>query len=154
MTARAAGTVDVGGDLTANRMGFGAMRLTGKGIWAGPPDRDEAKRVPRRAVELEVRFVDTADPNCPEVSDGLIVEALSLRSLRWGAIRAMGDNAVVGRIAERHDATPTRVALAWLVARWPAVLPIPGTSWVAHLEENVAAAGLERSTEEIAALRA
>src|SRR5580692_857019 len=77
VTAAAAGTIDVGGDLTANRMGFGAMRITGPGIWGEPPDRDVAKAVLRRAVELEVNFIDTADSYGPEVSETLIAEALA-----------------------------------------------------------------------------
>jgi aryl-alcohol dehydrogenase-like predicted oxidoreductase len=75
-TAAAAGTVDVGGDLTANRLGFGAMRITGPGIWGEPPDRDRAKAALRRAVELEVNFIDTADSYGPEVSERLIAETL------------------------------------------------------------------------------
>ena len=74
--AAAAGTIDVGGDLTANRMGFGAMRITGPGIWGEPPDRDRAKAALRRAVELEVNFIDTADSYGPEVSETLIAETL------------------------------------------------------------------------------
>ncbi len=77
MTAAAAGTVDVGGDLTVNRLGYGAMRITGRGIWGEPPDRDEAKAVLRRAVELDVNFIDTADSYGPEVSENLIAEALA-----------------------------------------------------------------------------
>jgi pyridoxine 4-dehydrogenase len=76
VTASAAGTVDVGGDLTVNRLAFGAMRITGRGIWGEPPDRDEAKAVLRRAVELGVNFIDTADSYGPEVSETLIAEAL------------------------------------------------------------------------------
>src|SRR5919197_3613 len=76
LTAAAAGTIDVGGDLTVNRLGFGAMRLTGPGIWGEPPDRDEAKAVLRRAVELGVTFIDTADSYGPHVSEELISEAL------------------------------------------------------------------------------
>ena len=75
-TAAAAGTADIGGDLTVNRLGFGAMRITGQGIWGDPPDREEAKRVLRRAVELEVNFIDTADSYGPDVSEELIAEAL------------------------------------------------------------------------------
>src|SRR5580698_875800 len=71
MTAGAAGTIDVGGDLTVNRLGFGAMRITGSGIWGDPTDR-EAKRVLRRAVDLEVNFIDTADSYGPDVSEELI----------------------------------------------------------------------------------
>src|SRR6266705_5388372 len=75
-TAAAAGKIDVGGDLTVNRMGFGAMRITGPGIWGDPPDRDQAKAVLRRAVELGVNFIDTADSYGPHVSEELIAEAL------------------------------------------------------------------------------
>ena len=66
-----AGTIDVGGDLTANRLGFGAMRITGDGIWGEPADRDEAKAVLRRAIELGVNFIDTADSYGPHVSEEL-----------------------------------------------------------------------------------
>src|SRR5262245_44632713 len=75
--ARASGTIDVGGDLTVNRLGFGAMRITGSGIWGDPPDRDVAKAVLRRAVELGVNFIDTADSYGPHVSEELIGEALA-----------------------------------------------------------------------------
>jgi pyridoxine 4-dehydrogenase len=71
-----AGTIDVGGDLTVNRLGFGAMRITGKGIWGEPPDREKAKAALRRAVELGVNFIDTADSYGPEVSETLIGETL------------------------------------------------------------------------------
>ena len=76
VTAADAGTVDVGGDLTVNRLGFGAMRVTGRGIWGDPPDRNEARAVLRRAVELRVNFIDTADSYGPDVSEELIAEAL------------------------------------------------------------------------------
>jgi pyridoxine 4-dehydrogenase len=75
-TAADAGTVDVGGDLTVNRLGFGAMRVTGRGIWGDPPDRNEARAVLRRAVDLWVNFIDTADSYGPDVSEELIAEAL------------------------------------------------------------------------------
>src|SRR5215467_13040622 len=74
--AAAAGTVKIGDDLTVNRLGFGAMRITGQGIWGEPPDAAEARRVLRRAVELGVNFIDTADAYGPEVSERLIAEAL------------------------------------------------------------------------------
>jgi pyridoxine 4-dehydrogenase len=74
--AAAAGTLTLGGDLTVNRMGFGAMRLTGKGIWGPPRDRNEAIRVLQRAVELGVNFIDTADSYGPHVAEELIAEAL------------------------------------------------------------------------------
>ncbi len=75
-SAAAAGTIDIGGDLTVNRMGFGAMRITGEGIWGPPLDRDKAKAALRRAVELGVNFIDTADSYGPAVSEELIAETL------------------------------------------------------------------------------
>src|SRR5215204_1900763 len=75
-TAADAGTVDVGGDLTVNRLGFGAMRVTGRGIWGDPPDRNQARAVLRRAVELGVNFIDTADSYGPKVSEELIAQVL------------------------------------------------------------------------------
>src|ERR1700686_3539958 len=75
-TAAAAGKIDVGGDLTVNRLGFGAMRITGSGIWGDPPVRDRAIQALRRAVALDVTFIDTADSYGPEVSERLIAEAL------------------------------------------------------------------------------
>ena len=74
--AAAAGTISIGGDLTVNRMGFGAMRITGHGIWGPPPDRDMAKAAVRQAVDLGVNFIDTADSYGPEVSEELIAETL------------------------------------------------------------------------------
>jgi pyridoxine 4-dehydrogenase len=74
--ASAAGTIDVGGDLTVNRMGFGAMRITGQGIWGPPPNREQAQAALRRAVELGVNFIDTADSYGPEVSETLIADTL------------------------------------------------------------------------------
>src|SRR6187455_1156810 len=75
-TAAAAGTLRLGGDLTVHRLGFGAMRVTGEGVWGQPPDRDTARAVLRRAVELGVNFIDTADSYGPDVSETLIAEAL------------------------------------------------------------------------------
>jgi pyridoxine 4-dehydrogenase len=75
-TAATAGTIDIGGDLTVNRMGFGAMRITGRGIWGEPPSRDQAIATLRRVVELGVNFIDTADSYGPHVSEELIAEAL------------------------------------------------------------------------------
>jgi len=71
-----AGTIVIGGDLTVNRLGFGAMRLSGPGIWGDPPDRDTAIRVLRRAVELGVNFIDTADAYGPETNERLLADAL------------------------------------------------------------------------------
>src|SRR5229473_7346177 len=76
LSAAAAGTFVIGGDLTVNRLGFGAMRLTGKGVWGPPTDPDECIRVLRRAVELGVNFIDTADSYGPYVSERLIRKAL------------------------------------------------------------------------------
>jgi aryl-alcohol dehydrogenase-like predicted oxidoreductase len=77
VTASAAGTITLGGDLTVNRLGYGAMRITGKGIWGYPDDRDGAIRTLRRAIELGVNFIDTADSYGPNTSEALIGEALS-----------------------------------------------------------------------------
>jgi pyridoxine 4-dehydrogenase len=276
--AQASGTFSIGGDLTVNRLGFGAMRLTGEGVWGPPADRDECIRVLRRAVELGVNFIDTANSYGPYVSEELIREALhpydgvviatkagllrtgpdvwpvlgypaylrqecemSLRRLgvdtidlfqlhridtkfpaedqigelvalqREGKIRHIGLSEVnveeleaaqkvativsvqnmynitvrsaepvleaceaqgigfipwfplaagplaapggpLQRIADSHHATPSQLALAWLLKRSPVMLPIPGTSKVAHLEENVAAAEIELSDEEFETL--
>src|SRR5436190_23699748 len=75
-TTRSGETFLLGGDLLVNRLGFGAMRLTGEGIWGWPPDRENAKKVLRRAVELGVNFIDTADAYGPETNELLIAEAL------------------------------------------------------------------------------
>ena len=282
-TAAAAGTLTLGGDLVVNRMGFGAMRITGPGIWGEPKDPAEAHRVLRRAVELGVNFIDTADAYGPEVSERLIAEALhpypqglviatkgglvrpgpsqwvpdgrpehlreaceaSLKRLKLsridlyqfhridpkvpledsigelarlqkeGKIRHVGvsnfDVAELARarrvtpivsvqnryniadrssadvlalceheglafipwapiargssdtlegnaaskaldaIAHAHGVSVFQAAIAWLLAT-PAMLPIPGTSSVAHLEEDVAAAGIKLSATELAAI--
>ncbi len=268
--AQKSGGFSIGNDLRINRLGFGAMRITGKGIWGEPADRAEVVRVLRRAVELGINFIDTADSYGPSVSEEIIAEALhpypaglviatkggfdrpgpdkwvengrpehlrsacegSLRRLRleridlyqlhridpkvaaedqlgalkdlqaegkikhiglsevnvrqiqhaqsmvpivsvqnrysvtdrgsedaleycereqigfipWfplAAGRLSGARSPINHVAERLKATPSQVALAWLLARSPVILPIPGTSSVGHLEENVAAAGLK-----------
>ncbi|MFF5231466.1 aldo/keto reductase [Dactylosporangium sp. NPDC000521] len=277
-TAAAAGTIDVGGDLTVNRLGFGAMRVTGTGIWGEPPSRAEAVAVLRRAVELGVNFIDTADSYGPDVSEELIAEALhpyaddlviatkgglerpgpgewtangdpahlrraldgSLRKLRleqiplyqfhrpdpavpleesigalvelkdagkirhiglsnvteeqlrvaqrltpvvsiqnrynvgdrgseslvdlceqesivflpWAPIQNLDGVTAVEEIAARHDVTTRQLVLAWLLARSPAMLPIPGTGSVAHLESNVAAASVALTPAEVAEITA
>jgi pyridoxine 4-dehydrogenase len=275
--AARAGTVDLGGDLTVGRLGYGAMRVTGRGIWREPRDRDGAIDVLRRVVDLGVDFIDTADSYGPEVSELLLAEALhpypdnlviatkggltrpgpgrwvpnghpdhlraacegSMRRLRMeqiplyqfhrpdpdvpledsigaivelkneGKVRHIGlsnvseeqlrraqaltpivsiqnrynlsdrnseslvdlceqeqiaflpwapiqdlDAPIVGEIAARHDATAHQVALAWLLARSPAMLVIPGTASRDHLESNVAAAAIELDEGEVAALTA
>jgi aryl-alcohol dehydrogenase-like predicted oxidoreductase len=268
MSAAAAGTFDLGGDLTVNRLGYGAMRITGKGIWGPPPDKPAALATLRRAVELGVNLIDTADSYGPGTSEELIAEALypypagliiatkggwerpgpaqwthnaspdhltralegSLKRLRLdridvyqlhvpdpatsfdasmetlakhreqGKIRhvalsnvaqeyierarkivpivtvqnrysfadrewdfvvdycdrnnigfmpwaPMGQNRfahqALEKAAQQLNATPLQVALAWLLKRSKVTLPIPGTSSVKHVEENIAAASLE-----------
>jgi pyridoxine 4-dehydrogenase len=276
-TAAAAGTIDVGGDLTVNRLGFGAMRITGRGIWGPPPSRDQAIATLRRVVELGVNFIDTADSYGPSVSEELIASALypypddlviatkgglvrpgpnrwdadgrpahlreacegSLRRLRleqiplyqfhrpdprvplaesigaiaslkdegkirhvgisnvseaqlreaeaivpivsvqnrynatdrrsqsmvdlceqeelaflpWAPIQEGDRNPEVAEAARRHRVSERQIVLAWLLASSPQMLPIPGTGSVAHAEENIAAAALELSPDEIEAIR-
>jgi aryl-alcohol dehydrogenase-like predicted oxidoreductase len=271
-----AGTIDLGGDLTVNRLGYGAMRITGDGIWGEPKNRDEAKAVLRRAVEIGIDFIDTADSYGPYVSEILIAEALhpypenlviatkgglvrpgpgqwvadgrpehlrealegSLRRLKleriplyqfhrpdpkvpledsigalvelkaagkirhigvsnfseeqlraaqrltpivsiqnrynvddrnseslvdlceqerlvflpWAPIQNLDGNPAVREAAAKYGVTPYQIVLAWLLARSPSILPIPGTGSIGHLEENVAAAGLELSPAEVAAI--
>jgi pyridoxine 4-dehydrogenase len=271
--AAAAGTITLGGDLTVNRMGFGAMRLTGKGIWGPPKHPERAVRVLQRAVELGVNFFDTADSYGPYVAEELVAEALypypglviatkgglerpgpdrwvengrpeylrlqlegSLKRLRveridlWqlhridpkvpaqeqfeavrefqreGLIRHLGlsevtvadierarkvvpivsvqnrynvtdrkwekeveycereglafipwfplsagavDHPVLHGVAARHGATVFQIALAWLLKRSTAMLVIPGTSSVEHLEENVAAAEIRLTKKDL-----
>ncbi len=274
--AAAAGTIEVGGDLTVRRMGFGAMRVTGDGIWGEPPDADQARATLRRAVELGVNFIDTADSYGPHVSERLIAEALypypddlviatkgglvrpgrgrwdadgrpehlreacegSLRRLRldqiplyqfhrpdprvplaeslgalvqlkdegkirhigisnvsqaqlraaqqitpvvsvqnrynaadrrsdsmvdtceaeriaflpWAPIQQADGNPAVTEAATRHGASPRQIVLAWLLARSPQILPIPGTGSPGHVEANVAAAAIELSLGEVEAI--
>lgn len=277
ISANSAGMVELGGKLSVSRLGFGAMRLTADGIWGPPKDRQGALAVLRRAVELGVNFIDTADSYGPNVSEELIADALfpypadlviatkggwnrpgpnqwthdatpahlrkavegSLQRLRldridvyqlhtpdpvvafedsmgtlarlkeegkirlvalsnvtqehieralkivpivsvqnrysfadrewdyvvdycerngiafipWfplGAGRVAGDK--LNEISRKRNATPHQVALAWLLKRSPIMLPIPGTSSVEHLEENVAAASLRLTAEEYDAL--
>jgi pyridoxine 4-dehydrogenase len=275
-SAAAAGTIEIGGDLVVRRMGFGAMRVTGDGIWGDPPDPDQARTTLRRVVELGVNFIDTADSYGPEVSERLIAEALhpypddlviatkgglvrpgpgrwdadgrpehlreacegSLRRLRldqiplyqlhrpdprvplaeslgmlvqlkdegkiahigisnvsraqlraaqqvttvvsvqnrynaadrqsesmvdaceqeqiaflpWAPVQQAGSNLAVTEAAKRHDASPRQIVLAWLLARSPQILPIPGTGSPGHAEANVAAAAIELSPGEVAAI--
>jgi len=275
ITATAAGTIDLGGDLTVNRLGFGAMRITGPGIWGMPHDQTQAKAVLRHLLDLDVNFIDTADSYGPEVSEQLIADALypypedlviatkgglerpgpgqwtanghpkhlrqacegSLKRLRlgeialyqWhrpdpkvpfeeslgtlmelkdeGKIRHIGlsnvtehelrraqdmtpivsiqnrlnvtdrgseelvdlceqeelaflpwgplsdaDAGPTADIARKHNATIQQIVLAWLLARSPMMLPIPGTSSMDHLEENVAAAHIELEPEDVETL--
>jgi pyridoxine 4-dehydrogenase len=278
-SAKYAGELTLGGDLPVRRLGYGAMRITGQGIWGEPPDREAALGVLRRAVALDVNLIDTADSYGPEVSEELIAEALhpypddvviatkggltrpgpgrweadcrperlkqccedSLRRLKVdtidlyqlhtidpnvpyaesvGALAELRDEGKVRHVgicnvgvtqlkearaivpvvsvqnrysmsardsedlldacardglgfipwfplnagsvgggpiegvARAHDATPMQVALAWLLQHSPVMLPIPGTSSPAHLEENVSAASLTLSEPELEQLAA
>jgi len=108
LPAAQAGTITLGGDLTVNRMGFGAMRITGKGIWGPPEDRDAALATLRHAVELGVNFIDTADSYGPNVSEELIAEALYpypkdlVITTKVGWVRH-------GPGVWQHDATPAHI---------------------------------------------
>src|SRR5689334_1117891 len=111
ISASAAGTVSLGGELTVNRMGFGAMRLTGAGVWGPPKDRNAALAVLRRAVELGVNFIDTADSYGPNVSEELISEALSPYP-RGLVIATKGGWNRPGPGQWTHDATPAHLRKA------------------------------------------
>src|SRR2546423_1713133 len=173
IAAALAGTIDIGGDLAVNRFGFGAMRITGEGIWGEPADREECKRVLRRALELGINFIDTADSYGPGVSERLIAETLYpypeelVIATKGGLIRPgpgqwipdgrpehlrAASAGAVAETARRNHATPTQVVLAWLLAHSPVMLPIPGTSKVAHLEENLGAVALDLAPAELAEL--
>src|SRR5258708_36216381 len=141
-TAAAGDKIHVGGDLTVNRLGFGAMRITDPGIWGDPPDRDRAIQALRRAVALDVTFIDAADSYGPEVSERLIAEALYpypenlVIAIKGGLVRpGPGQGRPDGR---PEHVTERQVALAWLLTRSPQVLPIPGYGSPEHVEQNVA----------------
>jgi pyridoxine 4-dehydrogenase len=156
-TAAAAGKIDVGGDLTVNRLGFGAMRITGPGIWGEPPDRDRAKEALRRAVALDVNFIDTADSYGPEVSERLIAETLypypeELVIATKGGLVRPGPGRWVPDGRPEHLRRACEGSLARLLTRSPQVLPIPGSSNPDHVKENVAAAEIELTAEEIRAI--
>src|SRR5256885_4800555 len=151
-----AGTIDIGGDLPVNRFGFGAMRLTGEGIWGEPADREESKRVLRRALDLGINFIDTADSYGPEVSERLIAETLYpypeelVIATKGGLVRPgpgqwvpdgrpgapieeTGTIPALMAAARRRGVSERQVALAWLLTRSPQVLPIPGSSNPDHV---------------------
>jgi pyridoxine 4-dehydrogenase len=114
VTAKLAGDVSLGKQVSVHRLGFGAMRLTGEGIWGPPKDRNAALAVLRRAVELEVNFIDTADSYGPYVSEELIAEALHPIQ-RDSSSRPKGAGNVLGRING-----PTMRLLPTCVKRWKA----------------------------------
>src|SRR5260370_3129067 len=111
LSANAAGNVSLGGEISVYRLGFGAMRLTGEGIWGPPKDRKGASAVLRRAVELGVNFIDTADSYGPHVDEELIAEALfpypaNLVTATQGRLNRTGPN------PSTHDATPSHLRQA------------------------------------------
>jgi aryl-alcohol dehydrogenase-like predicted oxidoreductase len=155
------------GDKPINRMGYGAMQLAGPGVFGPPSDPAAARAVLRRAIELGVDHIDTSQYYGPDVVNDLIREALypypeTLKLVTKVGWRRDGTGRVLpaqrpeelraGVDASRHGATPTQVALAWLLARYDRMLLIPGTGSVAHLEENMAAADLELDESDLAEL--
>jgi pyridoxine 4-dehydrogenase len=135
-------TLTIGADLPVRRLGFGAMRLTGAPAWL---DRPTAIGIVRRAVELGVTFTEEVLDYCQQRGVAFIP---------WLPVapRAIGAAGPITSVAGRLGATPTQVALAWLLHRSPVMLPIPGTSSRAHLEENAAAADLSLSAGDLAQL--
>ena len=129
-SAAAAGTIDIGGDLTVHRIGFGAMRITGPGIWGEPQDRDKAKAALRRAVGLDVNFIDTADSYGPEVSETLIAETLypypdDLVIATKGGLVRPGRRALGRRRAPRASPAGLRGQPAAAAARPDRPVPVP-----------------------------
>jgi pyridoxine 4-dehydrogenase len=143
LPAAQAGTLILGGDLTVNRMGFGAMRITGKGIWGPPADRDEALATLRRAVELGVDFIDTADSYGPDISEELIAEALwpypagLVITTKAGWVRfgpgVWQHNATPGHIQEAIEASLKRLRLD-RIDIYQLHVPDPATSFDASVE--------------------
>src|SRR6202034_4541970 len=154
--AAEAGRFRIGGAFDVNRLGYGAMRIVGKGIWGPTPHRDEALKTLRRLPDLvatvqnRYNFIDrnseAALDYCAKNNIGFIPWA----PLDAGASAKPGS--ALDAIAHKHKASPGQIALAWLLKRSPVMLPIPGTGKVAHLEENVGAAAIKLTDEEFAAL--
>jgi aryl-alcohol dehydrogenase-like predicted oxidoreductase len=133
--AKASGEYLIGGKLPVTRLGYGAMQITGPGVWGDPRDPDEAVRVLRRAVELGVNFIDTADSYGPDVSEQLIKKALHPYP---------ADLVIATKFGQVRPGP----------GQWVPLGRLPGTSRVAHLEDNIAAAGISLSDDEYAALEA
>src|ERR671925_83657 len=154
------------GEKPVNRIGFGAMQLAGPGVFGPPRDPDAARAVLRRAIELGVDHIDTAQYYGPDVVNDLIRETLrpypenlklvtkvgGRRDDQGGWLPAQSPAELRAGVAERHGVSVTQVALAWLLARYERMLLIPGTSSVAHLEENMAAADVELDEQALAEL--
>lgn len=148
------GTFAIGGDLTVHRLGFGAMRITGGGIWGDPADPTEARRVLARLPDLGVDLIDNL---ARRDSEDVVAycEAHDIGFIPWFPLAAGSlarPGALLDRIAPRLGATHGQVALAWLLRRSPVMLPIPGTGRVEHLEENVAASALRLGDDDVVTL--
>src|SRR5437867_4746369 len=152
--AEASGTFLIGGDIPVRRLGFGAMQLTGDGVWGEPPDHSEAIAVLRRAVELGIRRItpivsvqnryNLVDRNSEDALEYCTRENLGF--IPWFPLatgKLAKHEGPLTRAAKRLNAQPAQIALAWLLRKSPVTLPIPGTSKVKHLEENTAAALIE-----------
>ena len=144
-------TLTLRGGPTVGRLGFRAMRVTGPGVWGPPRDKSEAIALLRRLVDNGVTFIDTADGLVDICADAGIA-FIPFYPLAKGRLAAPGSP--LPRIAERHNATPAQIALAWLLHRSPAMRPIPGTSSIAHFEEDLGAASIRLSAEELRTLAA
>jgi aryl-alcohol dehydrogenase-like predicted oxidoreductase len=150
-------TFAVGGDIEVRRLGFGTMRITGPGIWGPPRDRAAARALLRRAVDLGVQLIDTADAYGNWHNMLTECEQRQIGFIPYRPLRAWDDPArqqVLTAAVSRHSANTNQIALAWLLALSPVTLPIPGTATPAHLEDNLAAAALQLEQGEIHAITA
>jgi aryl-alcohol dehydrogenase-like predicted oxidoreductase len=154
--AAASGVFVVGGDLPVSRLGFGAMRLTGNGVWGPPADKDAAIAVTvqnhynlekPQSVGMDVQQSNAMIDLCARQGIGFLPW-----HPQWvGELARPGS--VLDQVARRHHARPGQIALAWLLQRSPTILPIPGTSSVEHLEENVESAKIKLSQGEFEEIR-
>src|SRR5947208_345262 len=166
-TAHATDTFSIGGDLTVHRLGYGAMQLPGPGVWGEPAGRDAAPRVVRAAVEqlkaaqeiTQIATVQNLYNLTNRKSQDVLFHATreGIAFIPWFPI-ATGDlarpDSPVAAVAAELGATPSQVALAWLLQKSPVILPIPGTKSVEHLTENLGAAQLTLSADDMAKLDA
>src|SRR5947207_1567764 len=151
----------IGGDLAVNRLGFGAMRLTGEGIWGWPPDRANAVKVLKSEIERARKVLPIVSiQNRYNINDRKWEKELdycereNLGFLPWfpvGGGRGV-KSTTLDAVAKAHNASVYQVALAWLLQRSPVMLPIPGTSNIQHLDDNVAAEKLKLTPEEFSRL--
>ena len=145
--AAAAGMIDVGGDLTVARLGYGAMRITGPGVWGEPPNRDRAERV-TPLVSVQNRY-NADDRSSEAMVDLCEQETLMFLPVGAGPLHRGQPGGPRRRPEARRE--PRQVVLAWLLARSPRMRPIPGSGSPEHVAENVAA-GLELSPDEVTAI--